>query len=77
MGNSPCASAVAEPPETRTSGRGTLFDAATLRDFLRAALRHAAVIVAFLIIASAQLVAGALHLLASGLVAVGAAARSG
>lgn len=43
MGNSPCASAVAEPPETRTSGRGTLFDAATLRDFLRAALRHAAV----------------------------------
>jgi hypothetical protein len=43
MGNSPCASAVAEPPETRTSDRGTPFDAETLRDFLRAALRHAAV----------------------------------
>jgi hypothetical protein len=43
MSNSPCASTVAEAPETRTSGRGTLFDAATLRDFLRAALRHAAV----------------------------------
>lgn len=43
MGNSPCASAVAEPPETRTSGLGTLFDAETLRDFLRGALRHPAV----------------------------------
>jgi hypothetical protein len=43
MSNSPCAAAVAEPPETRTSGLGTLFDAATLRDFLRAALRHPAV----------------------------------
>ncbi len=43
MGNSPCASAVAEPPETRTSGQGTSFDTETLRDFLRAALRHAAV----------------------------------
>ncbi len=43
MSNSPCAAAVAEPPETRTSGLGTLFDAETLRDFLRAALRHPAV----------------------------------
>jgi hypothetical protein len=43
MGNSPCAAVVAEPRETRTSGQGTLFDAETLRDFLRSALRHSAV----------------------------------
>jgi len=43
MGNSACASAVAEAPQTRTSGEGTLFDAEALRDFLRAALRHEAV----------------------------------
>jgi hypothetical protein len=43
MGNSPCTAAMAEPPETRTSGLGTLFDPETLRDFLRAALRHPAV----------------------------------
>lgn len=43
MGNSACASTVAEPPDTRTSGLGTPYDAETLRDFLRAALRHPAV----------------------------------
>jgi hypothetical protein len=35
--------AVAAPPDTRTSTRGTVFDAVTLRSFLRAALRHEAV----------------------------------
>lgn len=43
MCSSACA-AVAEPtPETRTSALGIPFDADTLRDFLRAALRHPAV----------------------------------
>ena len=43
MGNSACTSAVAESSQTLTSRQGTSFDAETLRDFLRAALRHAAV----------------------------------
>lgn len=43
MGNSACISAVAESSQTLTLRQGTSFDAETLRDFLRAALRHAAV----------------------------------
>jgi hypothetical protein len=50
--------AVAEPPETRTSGLETLFDAATLRDFLRAALRHEAVSDAVAQLGFESLVAG-------------------